>query len=314
MAFVDVIIPVFNTPFHFLMAALSSLRAQTFSDWEAWIINDGSDTPYTVQLVNTLQSYFDSRIHYLYTEHKGPAGSRNVGIVKGKALYVALLDSDDCWMPHHLSRQVAFLEADAELALVHGHCEVIDAEGQQLYSAPLKAELNNLPLAKLFTAMLRENFIAASSVVMRRNMLEQVGGFNDTFPCLVDKELWLRLLNAGAKFYYDPEVVFQYRVHSQNISKKTDLLLATRRRIINEAEAFVRSNALFSDVDWPALKREMVCHMRREAADAYFTQGEYGRSLKYSSPFYVGMSRDSYSLFLKSLYRSLTSWGNSGKT
>lgn len=314
MTIVDVITPVFNTPLHFLVAALNSLRAQTLSDWEAWIINDASDIMYTVQLVETLQSYADSRIHYLYTEHKGPAGSRNVGIINGKAPYVALLDSDDCWMPHHLSRQVAFLETDAELALVHGRCEVINEEGQRLYSNPPKAELNNLLPAKLFTAMLRENFIAASSVVIRRNILEKVGGFDDTFPCLVDKELWLRLLNAGAKFYYDPDVVFQYRVHSKNISKKTDLLLATRRRIINEVDDFARSNALFLDVDWPALRQEMVYHMHREAADAYLARGEYGQSLKYSSPFYAGVSRDSCLLFLRSLYLSLISWGNSGKS
>lgn len=304
MAIVDVITPVFNTPLHFLMAALNSLRAQTFSNWEAWIINDASDELYTVQLEDTLQSYADPRIHYLYTDHKGPAGSRNVGIVNGQAPYVALLDSDDCWMSHHLSRQVALLQADAELALAHGNFEVINAEGHLLYSVPPKVELNTLSPGKLFADMLRENFVAASSVVMQRNILEHVGGFNDTFPCLVDKELWLRLLNAGYKFYYGPEIVFQYRVHSQNISKKTDLLLNTRRRIVDEVESFVRGNALFSDIDWPALKREMVCHMHREAANAYFARGEYGRSLKYSSPFYAGVSRDSCLLFLKSLYRS----------
>ena len=313
MAIVDVITPVFNTPLHFLMTALNSLCAQTFSDWEAWIINDASDESYTVQLVETLQSYADPRIHYLYTEHKGPAGSRNVGIVKGKAPYVALLDSDDCWMSHHLSRQVALLQTDAEFALVHGHGEVIDAEGRRLYSALPKLELNGLNPGKFFVAMLKENFVAASSVVMRRDVLEKVGGFDATFPCLVDKELWLRLLNAGAKFYYDPEVVFQYRVHSQNISKKTDLLLATRRRIISEVEGFMRSNTLFSDIDWPALRREMVCHMHREAADAYFARGEYGRSLKHSSLFYSGLSRDSCWLFLRSLYRFLTNWENTGK-
>jgi glycosyltransferase involved in cell wall biosynthesis len=313
VAFVDVIIPVFNTPFHFFMAALSSLRAQTFSNWEAWIVNDASDKSYTVQLVETLQSYADPRIHYLYTEHKGPAGSRNVGIVEGEAPYVAFLDSDDCWMPHHLSRQVALLKANAEIALVHAHCEVIDTEGQRLHAAPAKVGLNDLSTSTLFAALLKENFVAASSVVVRRRMLEEVGGFDDTFPCLVDKELWLRLLNKGARFHYDPEVSFQYRVHPQNISKRTDVLLATRRRMIEKAEGFVRSNPMFADMDWPALKREMICHMYREAAAVHLEQGRYAQALQYSSPFYAGMSRSSYLLFLRSLYRSLTTRLNSGK-
>lgn len=314
MAIVDVITPVFNTPLNFVKAALDSLVAQSLGDWEAWIINDGSSELYTVQLMGILQSYNDQRVHYLHSVHRGPAGSRNVGILEGKARYVALLDSDDIWMSHHLSRQVALLQTDADFDLTHGHGEVIDAEGRQLYSALPKLDLNDLSPGNFFAAMLKENFVAASSVVMRRDVLEKVGGFDATFPCLVDKELWLRLLNAGAKFYYDPEVVFQYRVHSQNISKKTDLLLATRRRIINEVEGFMRSNALFSDLDWPALRREMFFHMHREAADSYFARGEYERSLKYSAFFYSGLSRDSFWLFMRSLYRFLINWENIGKT
>lgn len=312
MALVDVIIPVFNTPRSFLTVALDSLRAQSFSNWEAWVINDGSEKHYTTQLEETLRAYGDPRFHYLYSDHKGPAGSRNVGIVEGRAPYVALLDSDDCWMPRHLSRQVALLEANPEITLVHGHGDVIDSSGQRLHSPPPKTGLNGLSSAKLFADMLRENFVSASTVVLRRNMLEQVGGFDGTFPCLVDKELWLRLLKAGARFYYDPEVVFHYRVHPQNISKNTDLLLATRRRIINKVDGFLEGDTLLADIDWSSLKREMVSHMYREAAHGYFARGDYGQALKYSSPFYAGVSRSSCALLLRSLYRSLAIWRNSG--
>jgi len=313
MALVDVIIPVFNTPRRFLTVALDSLRAQTFSDWKAWVINDGSDKQYTVELEETLRAYGDPRIHYLYSDHKGPAGSRNVGIVEGRAPYVALLDSDDVWMPHHLSRQVAFLEANAEIALVHGHCDVIDPAGRLVGSPTLKTRLNGLSTARLFADMLRENFVSASSVVVRRSVLEQVGGFDATFPCLVDKELWLRLLKIGARFYCDPEIVYRYRVHPQNISKNTDLLLATRRRIIDKAESLLKADGPLAGIDWPALKREMISHMYREAADGYLARGEYGRALRYSSPFYAGVSRRSCGLFLRSLYRSLAGRRKPGK-
>jgi glycosyltransferase involved in cell wall biosynthesis len=313
MALVDVIIPVFNTPHRFLTVALDSLRAQTLSDWKAWVINDGSDRQYTAELEESLRAYGDPRIQYLYSDHKGPAGSRNVGIVEGRAPYVALLDSDDCWLPHHLSRQVALLEANREIALVHGHCDVIDPAGQLVHSPPPKTGLNALSNARLFADMLRENFVSASSVVLRRSALEQVGGFDASFPCLVDKELWLRLLNAGARFHYDPEIVFRYRVHPQNISKNTDLLLATRRRIIQKAESLLKDAAPLADIDWPTLKREMISHMYSEAADGYLARGEYGRALKYSSPFYAGVSRRSCALFLRSLYRSLAGRGRPGK-
>lgn len=305
MALVDVIIPVFNTPHRFLTVALDSLRAQTFADWNAWIINDASDAAYTEKLEETLKAYADPRFHYLYSDHKGPAGSRNVGIVEGKAPYVAFLDSDDCWKPDLLARHVATLEGDAGIVLVHGHYEKIDADGRRYGSAPPREGLNDLSVPRLFATMLRENFVATSSVVLRRSSLEQVGCFDDTFPCLVDKELWLRLLNAGARFHYDPGIVFQYRVHSQNISKKTDLLLATRRRIIDKAERIVQENSSFAFMDWPRQKREMEYHMNREAAAVYLERGEFARALKYSSPFHAGLSRESCLLFVRSLYRSL---------
>jgi hypothetical protein len=216
-------------------------------------------------------------------------------------------------MPHHLSRQVALLEANAEIALVHCHCDVIDPAGQRIHSPPPKTGLNNVSTARLFAEMLRENFVSASSVVLRRSVLEQVGGFDATFPCLVDKELWLRLLKIGARFHYDPEIVFHYRVHPQNISKNTDVLLATRRRIIDKAEGLLEGNVLLAQSDWPTLKREMVSHMYIEAADGYLARGEYGRALKYSSPFYAGASRRSCALFLRSLYRLLSGRRKPGK-
>lgn len=309
MAQVDVITPVFNTPLRFLTVALDSLRAQTFTDWNAWIINDASDAAYTEKLEATLKAYADPRFHYLYSDHKGPAGSRNVGIVEGKAPYVAFLDSDDCWMPELLARHVAALESDAGVVLVHGHYEQIDEDGRRCGSVPPRQGLNDLGVPQLFAAMLRGNFVATSSVVVRRNSLEQVGGFDETFPCLVDKELWLRLLNAGAGFRYDPAVVFQYRIHAQNISKKTDLLLATRRRIIAKAERLVGENSAFAGIDWPSQKREMEHHMNREAAAVYLERGEFVRALKYSSPFHAGVSRESLLLFARSLYRSLRGFG-----
>jgi glycosyltransferase involved in cell wall biosynthesis len=309
MVRVDVIIPVFNTPHRFLSVALDSLRAQTFSDWNAWVINDASATTYTEELEKTLKAYGDPRIHYLYSDHKGPAGSRNVGIVEGKAPYIAFLDSDDCWMPHMLARHMALLEADRGVALVHGHYELIDAEGRRLRFVQPHKGLNDLNAPQLFAAMLRENFVSTSSVVLRRSDLEQVGSFDETFPCLVDKELWLRLLNVGARFHYHPEIVFQYRIHPQNISKKTDLLLATRRRLIAKAEGLVRGNSSFACVDWPRLKSDMTHHMNREAAEAYLERGEFARALKHSSPFHAGLSRGACLLFMRSLYRSVRNFG-----
>lgn len=300
MAQVDVIIPVFNTRIDYLADAIKSLRDQTFPDWCAWIVDDGSEVEYGMRLKALLQSYGDARIHYLYTEHKGATGSRNVAIRNGHAQYVAFLDSDDLWMPHHLSSHVGLLEHAKEISLVHGYFEFIDSESQPMPSAPPWSGLNELGNTECFLKMLEGNFIGASTVVLRRKTLEDVGGFDETFPSLGDKELWLRLLNVNARFHYDSKASALYRVHPGNISKNTDLLLATRRRIIEKAEMIIHGNPKFSEIEWPRLKRHMFRHMFREAAEVHFAEGRYDKAIKFAAPWRYGLTRRSCKIILRS--------------
>ncbi len=300
VAQVDVIIPVFNTPIKYLIEAISSLRAQLFNDWCAWIVDDGSRDEYGAQLKAQLEMIGDARIHYLYTEHKMATGSRNVAITRGTAPYVAFLDSDDCWMPHHLANQVAVLNELDGISLVHGYFKVIDSEGCAIDSAPPWQGLNELSLTESFVKMLKGNFIGASTVVVRRKILEDVKGFDATYPSLGDKELWLRMLSAGAKFHYEPNASVLYRVHPGNISKNTDLLLATRRRIIQLAEKLILENTSFSKIDWPTLKREMSRHKFREASEVHFAEGRYAKAIKYGAPWYSGVTSRATSIMLRS--------------
>ena len=300
VAQVDVIIPVFNTPIEYLIEAIKSLRAQLFTDWCAWIVDDGSSDDYGAQLKAQLELIGDARIHYLYTEHKMATGSRNVAIAKGHAPYVAFLDSDDCWKPNHLSNHLAVLNKQEGISLVHGYFEVIDSDGQAMHSAPRWEGLNELSLTESFVKMLQGNFIGASTVVVRRKILEEVDGFDATFPSLGDKELWLRMLNAGAKFHYEPSASVLYRVHPGNISKNTDLLLATRRRIIQLAEKLIRENPLFSKIDWLPLEKEMTRHMFREAAEVHFAEGRYAKAIKFGAPWHSGVTSRATTIVLRS--------------
>lgn len=299
MAKVDVIIPVYNTRLSYLADALGSLVAQTMEDWAAWIVDDGSDAAYGAQLKQLLQSKGDSRFNYLYTDHKGATGSRNVAMARGGASYIALLDSDDVWLPHHLAQQVAALDARPEVALVHGYFNVIDSNSLSMPAPEPLEGLNELDQASAFQRMLKQNFVGASTVVFRRSILDATGGFDPTFPSLGDKEWWMRMLDAGARFWYEPECSVLYRVHPGNVSHKTDLLLETRRRIIDKAEALVRRNPAFAGIAWPATRREMVHHMYREAAEVHYSQGRFGKALRYSAPWLSGFSVRSCSLALR---------------
>ena len=307
MSQVDVITPFYNTPINFVTATLDSLLRQTFTNWTGWIINDASSSEYTQELIGVLDGYKDQRLNYMYSDHKGPAGSRNVGIEKGRAPYVAFLDSDDIWMPQLLAQHVTILDERQDIALVHGHYELIGPDGMKLQPVSPYQNLNALGHTETMKRMLRDNFISTSSVVIRRGVLESAGLFDESYPCLVDKQLWIRILSTGAKFRYNPDIVFQYRLHPNNISKKTDLLLSTRRRIIDMAENIILGKKMFDALEWKSLKKSMIHHMHKEAAYAYYKRGIFARAMKHSAPMNAGYSRESIALFLRSVLRVINS-------
>ncbi len=118
MAKVSIILPTYNRA-RFLPQAVDSIRAQTFADWELIVIDDGStdDTP---QVMERLVPTVPQSIRYIRQANAGPPGARNAGLDNVGAPYVAFLDSDDLWLPHHLADCVAALDAHADFDLVLG--------------------------------------------------------------------------------------------------------------------------------------------------------------------------------------------------
>ena len=112
---VSVVIPAYESA-GYIRRALDSVFAQTFSDFEVILVNDGS--PDTDLLEQNLLPYGD-RVHYIRQNNLGPSGARNAGILHAGGKYVAFLDSDDMWLPEHLANQTALLLSDPSLGLVY---------------------------------------------------------------------------------------------------------------------------------------------------------------------------------------------------
>src|ERR1017187_9565262 len=114
---VSVIIPSYKTA-DLIAACLDSVFAQTYSDFEAIVVNDGS--PDTVELEKVLQPYL-GRIVYIKQENKRAAGARNNAIRQARGEFVAFLDSDDTWFPNHLAAQMQLVADDPSLDLVYAN-------------------------------------------------------------------------------------------------------------------------------------------------------------------------------------------------
>lgn len=135
MATVDVIIPFYNTPLLFVEQALASLRAQTFTDWHACLVNDGSDAAVSLALEGLLTELNDPRIAYRRVSNGGAAAARNIGLEATSSPYITLLDADDCYHSHMLEAHVALLEGRADVDVVYADHEVIDRQGNVTQAA-----------------------------------------------------------------------------------------------------------------------------------------------------------------------------------
>ncbi|NJM39418.1 MAG: glycosyltransferase [Anaerolineae bacterium] len=196
--------------------ALDSVLTQSHTHWEAIVVDDGSmdDTK------ALMARYTDPRIRYIYQANTGLPGARNTGIRHATGELIALLDSDDAFLPRRLEKQIALFEADPEIGVVVGGCIEADAhlkptrEVQNWHTCP------DLDLAHL----LIDCPFCPSAVMLRREWLDRAGGFDETMKRIEDWDLWLRLAHLGCKFAWLREAACYYRIHGSNMVRDVGLM------------------------------------------------------------------------------------------
>lgn len=287
MAHVDIIIPFYNIPIHYFQTALESAFAQAYSDWKAIIVNDGSNSESTASLKSLLKNFSSEKIVYLKTENRGLASARNTGIKASNSPYIALLDSDDVWYPNKLVSQIAILEKNQDVSLVHSDCDIIDWEGRITGKSKAKDFSARDNYKNGLIRMMRNNFVACPTALFRRRSGEAVGFFDEAFTSIEDKMLWMALLAKGYSFHYQNETVAQYRVHASNMSKNAEKLLRGRKLLIQRLSTMAQTNLLFEEIGWAHRRKEMVAHMFKEAQEVYIKQRKVLKALQCSYPFYL---------------------------
>jgi len=121
---VSIILPTYNRA-KFLPQAFESIRAQTWKDWELVIVDDGS-TDETKKIVEILGGPITNPVRFFRQENQGPYAARNTGLDNATGKYIAFFDSDDYWLPHHLSKCVEALETNPQIDWVYGACQIVD--------------------------------------------------------------------------------------------------------------------------------------------------------------------------------------------
>lgn len=234
---ISVVIPTHNRSILLTRAVISALN-QNYNNIEVIVVSDGS-TDDTDDVVNKLQKV-DERLRFIaYMPAKGANHARNIGIIESKGKYVAFLDDDDEWHPHKLDLQMRLFKSDSQIGL---SCTAFYAiyEGEN-------TKTQFVPPAQYDSSkqILISNCVGSTTTVMaKKDLLLQVGMFDELLKAQQDYDLWIRLCQiTKIGVVRKPCVDYYNYLNIDQISKKTDLYQASIEYIENKyAELFSAMN------------------------------------------------------------------------
>jgi glycosyltransferase involved in cell wall biosynthesis len=213
---VSVVIPAYNAA-KFIDKTLDSVRAQTFTDYEIIVTDDGSKD----ETQSVVEAYLKKHAlagRCLRQENKGIAAARNTGIKAAQGALVALVDHDDFWAPEKLAKSLAAFAAHPEAVLV-GHRMTVTRDGRALWVA----SRGPCRLAPYDYLLLVGNAVSPSSVVFLREKALSIGGFreNPEFNTVEDYDFWMRFAKVGP-FYFIDEVLGEVPLNENTASTRVE--------------------------------------------------------------------------------------------
>ncbi len=223
---VSVIVPCYNGA-PFLEATLRSALAQTYPEVEVVVIDDGS-TDSSPEIAQRFP------VRYIRQRNRGLAEARNAGIRASRGTYIVFLDADDRLKPEGIEVGVRALELRPDCAIAVGDHVFISGDGSFL------GHSNKVdPLHSHYEALLKSNFIEMiSSVLFRRRVFDELGGFDTTLPVSEDYELYLRIARERPICCH-PVVVAEYRRHEGNISLNSERMLTITLQVLKDQEKYI---------------------------------------------------------------------------
>ncbi|GIZ10058.1 glycosyltransferase family A protein [Flavobacterium sp. UMI-01] len=208
---ISVIVPAYNAA-EFLQETLESVKQQTYSNWEIILVNDCS-TDATLQKANEFSQGVSNVVKVITNEkNSGVSVSRNVAVANASGSWLALLDSDDVWLPNHLETLVATITQDATIKMAYAGCLVfLDKVENIIFKQEISVAMLQDFNVSLFTHQIGINPCTA---IIEKKTWESVGGMIQEVHPAEDKELFFRIARTGNKIAYSGHHTALYRKHS----------------------------------------------------------------------------------------------------
>ena len=302
---VSILIPTYNRA-HFLPETIASALAQTFADIEVIVVDDGStdDTAHVVQTIT------DARVKYIYQTNRGVSGALNAAWRAARGEYLSFLGSDDIFLPAQIETLLPVLENDARVGLVYARAQAMDAQGKplpQILGAPPKFR------ERALASLLYGDCVCGIACLVRRSLMEQVQGYDETLIANEDWDIWIRMAEL-AQFAFRDEILARYRMHPTSLtgarSKNYHRVVSDRVRLIENY--YSRPNLPAEALQVKSLAQRNVY---MEVGIRFLSIGEIRNALPYlarairahGNPFSTTLRVFGVALF--DLYLSKTPWG-----
>lgn len=223
---ISIVIPTYNQA-QYLRRAIESILGQSYSNWEAIIVDNHS----VDSTLEVLKSFNDPRINYLQIHNNGViASSRNLAIKKAMGEWIAFLDSDDWWTADKL--QICINHINDDVDLIHHNMKIHYSE-KILFKRQL---LNNRQLKTpvLMDLLINGNLVCNSSVLVRKKILKNIGYLAESQELVAaeDYHAWLRIAQISDKFLFISKVLGYYFINPKAQSRR-DMSIPTRNAIAN---------------------------------------------------------------------------------
>ena len=205
---ISVIIPTFNRK-HTLQRAIDSVLAQTFKPYEIIIVDDGSKDGTKEWLLLNYPS-----VQYIHQPNNGVSSARNKGIQISQGSWIALLDSDDEWMPEKLEYQSRFLEMNRDSSFCHTN-EIWIRNGVRVNQMKKHKKYGG----DIFKHCLDICRISPSSSIIKKDVFEEVGAFDESLTVCEDYDLWLRVTAKFNILFLDEPLIKKYGGHPDQLSR-----------------------------------------------------------------------------------------------
>ena len=214
---VSIIIPCYNAE-KYIAETIQSVINQTYKNWELIVVNDGS-TDNSLNIITEFAAN-DSRISFIDKKNTGVSDSRNKGIEKAKGDFIAFLDADDVWDFQYLEKQIENLQSN-RFTISYTACQLINHKGEKIQKH-IRGENN--PQLNDFLLQNGNYNTNPSGIVYKRQCFNEVNGFDLNLSNNADQDILIQMLAKGNTIGYIDELLWNYRIHDNNMSKNIVVL------------------------------------------------------------------------------------------